>query len=320
MFSLKELEQSTALIHQNIQPTPQFNWPQLCEYTKCDVWVKHENHTPTTAFKVRGGIQLLHNLNQQKEKPKGIISATVGNHGQSLSYAAKIVGMPIKIVVPEGNNLDQNRAIKSFGADLIIFGKDFEEARQHSLKLQQNYEYQAIAPFHRDLVLGVASYALEFFSAVKNLHTIYVPIGMGSGISGLIKTRDLLGLKTNIVGVVSEGAPTFSLSFAAGKIITTPIVNTIADGVATRSPMDEAFFVIKNGAERIVTVSDNEIANAMFQYYQKTHNLAEPAAAAPLAALYKEQQKMKGKKVGLILTGGNIDFNRFVKYVMPYAQ
>lgn len=319
MFSLKELEQATALVHQNMLATPQYNWPQLCKETLADVWVKHENHTPTTAFKVRGGIALLHHLSKQTQKPAGIISATVGNHGQSLAYAGQKVGLPVTIVVPEGNNQDQNRAIKGFGAELVIFGEDFEAARQHSLKLQQILGYQAIAPFERELVLGVASYALEFFTAVSDLDTVYVPIGMGSGISGLIKTRDLLGLKTKIVGVVSQGAPTFSLSFDAGKVITTDSVNTIADGVATRSPIQAAFDVIKAGAERIVQVSDDEIAAAMFHYYQKTHNLAEPAAATPLAALIKEKQQMKGKKVGLILTGGNVDFDRFVKYVSPFS-
>ncbi|WDE09962.1 threonine dehydratase [Thalassomonas haliotis] len=319
MFSLKELEQSTELVHQYLLPTPQYNWPQLCRETGCDLWVKHENHTPTTAFKVRGGLVLLNYLSGLAQKPRGIISATVGNHGQSLAYAGQKLAMPVTIVVPEGNNEDQNRAIKGLGANLVIFGQDFEAARQHSLQLQGECGYRAIAPFERELVLGVASYALEYFSAVQDLDTVYVPVGMGSGISGLIKTRDLLGLSTKIVGVVSEGAPTFALSFAAGRVMPTDSVNTIADGVATRSPIQAAFDIIKAGADRIVTVSDDEIASAMYQYYQKTHNLAEPAAATPLAALIKEKQQMKGKKVGVILTGGNIDFERFVKYAGPFC-
>jgi threonine dehydratase len=317
MFNLKQLEQAAAIVHKNIQPTLQHNWPLLCQHTGCDVWVKHENHTPTTAFKVRGGIYLLHEMSRNSNKPKGLISATRGNNGQSLAFAGSRADMPVTIVVPENNSPDQNRAIQSLGAELIIFGKDFEAARQHSLELQQDYGYEPIAPFCRDLVLGVASYALELLSAIKDLHTVYVPIGMGSGICGLIKTRDLLGLKTEIVGVVAEGAPTFSLSFSAGKITPTQSVNTIADGVATRSPLQEAFDIILAGANRIVTVSDEQIKAAMLQYYQSTHNLAEGAGAAPLAALTKERVKMKGKKVGLILSGGMIDLDKFVQFVKP---
>jgi threonine dehydratase len=315
MFTLAELEQASSLVHSVFQATPQYNWPQLCESTGCDVWVKHENHTPTTAFKVRGGIVLLDHLIRSDNPPQGLISATIGNHGQSLAFAGKRVGLPVTIVVPEGNNEDQNRAIKAHGADLIIYGHDFEAARQYSLKLQHELGYRAVAPFERELVLGVATYALEFFNAVQNLDTVYVPVGMGSGITALIKTRDLLNLKTKIVGVVAEGAPTFALSFAAGKIINTDSANTIADGVKTRSPMQEAFEIIKQGAERIVTVSDNNIAKAMYQYYQSTHNLTEGAGAITLAALNSEKELMQGKKVGLILTGGNIDFKRFTQYI-----
>lgn len=319
MFTLAELEQASQLVHNVFKATPQYNWPQLSQATGCNVWVKHENHTPTTAFKVRGGLVLVDKLMKQKSPPKGLISATVGNHGQSLAFAGKRAGLPVTIVVPEGNNEDQNRAIKSHGANLVIYGHDFEEARQHSLTLQAALGYRAVAPFERELVLGVATYAYELFTEVKDLDTVYVPVGMGSGISALIKTRDLLGLKTKIVGVVAEGAPTFALSFAAGKIINTPSANTIADGVKTRSPMEEAFTIIKHGADRIVTVTDNEIAKAMYQYYQTTHNLAEGAGATPLAALNKElklqNNKLKNKNIGLILTGGNIDFSRFNQYI-----
>jgi len=223
--------------------------------------------------------------------------------------------LPVTIVVPEGNNEDQNRAIQSHGANLVIHGHDFEAARQHSLKLQHKLGYRAVAPFERELVLGVATYALELFNHVSNLDTVYVPIGMGSGIAGLIQVRDLLGLTTKIVGVVAEGAPTFALSFAAGKIINTDQAQTIADGVKTRSPMSEAFEIIKSGCERVVQVSDDEIAKAMRQYYQATHNLAEGAGAITLAALYKEKDSMSAKKVAVVLTGGNIDYQRFTQYI-----
>jgi len=315
MFTLTELKQASDLVHNVFQATPQYNWPQLSENLDCEVWVKHENHTPTTAFKVRGGLVLVDALMKSSTPPKGLISATIGNHGQSLSFAGKRAGLPVTIVVPEGNNEDQNRAIKSHGANLVIHGHDFEAARQHSLLLQEDLGYYAVAPFERELVLGVATYALELFSAVKNLDTIYVPIGMGSGIAGLIQTRELLGLNTKIVGVVAKGAPTFALSYAAGKVINTDSADTIADGVKTRSPMQEAFDIIKRGADRIVTVSDNEIAKAMYQYYLTTHNLAEGAGAITLAALNQEKQLMQGKKVGLILTGGNIDYQRFTQYM-----
>jgi threonine dehydratase len=315
MFTLKELTRTVELVHQYIHPTPQYSWPQLCQSSGSEVWVKHENHTPITAFKVRGGINLVHGLMQRSVKPTGLISATRGNHGQSLAFAGSRFGLPVTIVVPECNSADQNRAIKAYGAELIVHGKDFEAARQHSLKLQQALGYQLVAPFERALVLGVATYAYEFMTTIEELDCIYVPVGMGSGISGLIKTRDLLGLQTQIIGVVSEGAPAFARSFEAGRIITTDQADTIADGIATRAPMEEAFEIIKQGAARIVTVSDQQITAAMYQYYQTTHNLVEGAGGAPLAALNKEKKQMKGKKVGLILTGGNIDYDRFIEYV-----
>ncbi|MFD2166987.1 threonine dehydratase [Thalassotalea euphylliae] len=315
MFSLPELESAANVVYQSMPATPQYSWPQLSSLIGTEVWVKHENHTPTTAFKVRGGLYLMHELIRSKNRPKGVLSATRGNHGQSLSYSGNKAGLQVTIVVPECNNADQNAAIKSFGANLVIHGEDFEAARKHSVSLQQQTGHQIIAPFQRELVIGVATYALEFFTAQPNLDTVYVPIGMGSGICALIKTRDLLGLKTNIVGVVSEGAPTFKLSFDAGKVVNTDYANTIADGVATRAPMEEAFDIIKNGAERVITVSDKEIAEAMFTYFKTTHNLAEGAGAVPLAGLMKERQQMTGKRVGVVLSGGNIDFVTFKHHI-----
>jgi len=315
LFDLNDLEKASEIVHRVVQPTLQNNWAQLCQSLECDVWVKHENHTPTTAFKVRGGVYLMDSLKHSNNPPKGLISATRGNHGQSLSFAGKRAGIPITIVVPENNSADQNRAIKAFGAELIIHGKDFQAARMHSLELQNEYGYMPIPPFSRELVIGVATYALEFLSAIRDFDTVYVAVGMGSGICGLIKTRDLLGLKTKIVGVVAEGAPAFALSFAAGKIINTDGVDTLADGVATSEPMVEAFDMILQGADRIVSVSEKQIITAMSQYYHMTHNLAEGAGAISLAGLTKEKANMKGKKVGVILSGGNIDFDRFCGYM-----
>ena len=320
MFDLNELKQACSIVSSVVKPTLQNNWPQLSELLGTEVWVKHENHTPTGAFKVRGGVYLLHQLMNSTNPPKGLISATRGNHGQSLSFSCKKAGLPLTIVVPENNNEDQNRAIKSFGTNLIIHGKDFEAARQHSLELQKESGFLPVPPFCKELVMGVATYAYEFLSELKDLDTIYVAVGMGSGICGLIQTRDLLGLKTKIVGVVAEGAPTFALSFAAKKIINTDSANTIADGVATSAPMKEAFDMILKGADRIVTVSDDQIKHAMYQYYQTTHNLAEGAGATPLAGLLKEKELMEGKKVGVILSGGNIDFDRYSQFVGSIAK
>ncbi len=315
MFTLEELHQSAEKVHQVMPPTPQYNWPLLSKKVGCNLWVKHENHTPTTAFKVRGGIVLVDHLMQSANKPEGLISATRGNHGQSLSFSGKRAQLPVTIVVPTCNNPDQNKLIESFGANLVVHGEDFEAARQHSTSLASQSNFYAVAPFEPLLVQGVATYALELFTHLKSLDTVYVPIGMGSGICGLIKTRDLLKLKTKIVGVISEGAPTFYQSFSAGRIIPTNYANTIADGVATSTPLPEAFDIIKQGAERIITVSDKEIAQAMYLYYQTTHNLAEGAGAVPLAGLVKEKELMKNKNVSVILSGGNIDFESFTKHI-----
>ena len=324
MFNLSDINHAADVIYQIMPPTPQYNWPQLSKQMGCDVWVKHENHTPTTAFKVRGGIYLLNQLMQRADRPAGILSATRGNHGQSLSFAGQKTGMPVTIVVPEGNSEDQNAAIKGFGANLVVHGEDFEAARQHSATLVESSGYQPVAPFAPELVIGVATYALEFLQAVKDLDVVYVPIGMGSGICGLIKTRDLLGIKTEIVGVVAEGAPAFAESFNAGKIMPGQEVNTLADGVATRTPLPEAFEIIKGGASRVITVTEQQITQAMYLYFKTTHNLSEGAGAVSLAGLIAEQAqmkgKMKGKRVGVVLSGGNIDFARFSEYISPYLS
>ena len=320
MFDLAELKKAQSIIYRGMNPTPQYNWPQLSAIAGCEVWVKHENHTPTTAFKVRGGIYLLDKLSQLQDKPTGVLSATRGNHGQSLSYAGRMTGVPVTIVVPSCNNPDQNAAIKSFGANLIVQGEDFEAARKHSLSLQEESGYRIIAPFQHELVVGVATYAYELFQAVRDLDVVYVPIGMGSGICALIKTRDLLGLKTRIVGVVSEGAPAFAQSFQAGRVIPTDSADTIADGVATRAPMDEAFDIIKHGAAGVITVSDKQIAQAMYLLFKTTHNLSEGAGAVALAGLMSEREQRVGQRVGVVLSGGNIDFTSFCTHVSAFGN
>jgi threonine dehydratase len=307
MFTLPDLEAAAALIHSQFGPTPQYAWPLLAQRTGVDLWVKHENHTPAGAFKIRGGIVYFDRMKRERPHVKGVVSATRGNHGQSLAYAGARAGMPVVIVVPHGNSVEKNAAMKAFGAELIEHGADFDEARGFAAALAQERGYEFGAGFQPDLVLGVATYAFELFTSVRDIDTVYVPIGLGSGICGLITARDVLGLKTKIVGVVSENAQAYKLSVEAGRVVETNSARTFADGMAVRVPSAEAVRIIARGAERIVTVSDDEVAGAMRAYFQDTHNVAEGAGAAPLAALMQEKAAMAGKRVGVILCGGNVD-------------
>jgi len=308
-----ELEATREIVYRHMRPTPAYTWPLLSQRTGCNVWVKHENHTPVGAFKVRGGLVYLSGLKATQPDLKGVISATRGNHGQSLAFAAGKLGLTAVIVVPEGNSPDKNEAIKALGAELIVHGADFQEALEFTQKLADERGLFMIGPFEKPLLRGVATYALEFFEQAGNLDAVYVPIGMGSGICGLITVRDALGLKTEIIGVVAEGAPAYALSFEKGEVVSTNTADTIADGVACRVPSPEAFQIIKNGAARVIRVSDDEIMNAMGIYFTDTHNLAEGAAATPLAGLMKEKDLQAGRKVGLILSGGNADRDTFAR-------
>src|SRR5215510_9635670 len=307
MFSLAELEAAAHLVHHGVPPTPQYAWPLLVTRTGCEVWVKHENHTPTCAFKVRGGIVYMDNLKRSRVKVARVISATRGNHGQSIAFSALRAGIPATIYVPRGNSTDQNAAMRAFGAAVVEFGKDFDEALAECHRVARAQDLHFISPFNPGQVKGVATYALELFCAVANLDVVYVPIGMGSGIAGLITARDLLGLKTEIVGVVARKAPAMALSFAAGKPVPTDSAQTFADGMATRDPRQEAVAIIKRGAARILQLSEDDIAQAVRCYFQDTHNIAEGAGAAPLAGLMQERARMAGKRVAVILSGGNID-------------
>lgn len=313
LFSREELDGAVQLVSQVVDKTPAHQWPQLAALTGCDVVVKHENHTATGAFKVRGGITYVDALRRRGETPKKVISATRGNHGQSVPFASSRVGVESIILVPEGNSREKNAAMRALGAELEVFGSDFEEARQEALRRSEELGYHFVPPFHRSLCVGVATYAFELFSDHSDLDTVYVPIGMGSGICGLITVRDLLGLKTKIVGVVAENAPAYALSFEAGKLVTTESAATFVDGVACRKPMEEPLELILKGAERVVTVSEDQVAEAMRVYFSTTHNVAESAGAAPLAGLLKEKDAMAGRKVGLILCGGNVDSEVFAQ-------
>ncbi|MEZ5842840.1 MAG: threonine dehydratase [Hyphomicrobiaceae bacterium] len=307
LFTLAALEDAHRLVATLVPPTPAYAWPLLKARTGVDVVVKHENHTPAGAFKVRGGIVYLDELKRQVQLPKGVVSATRGNHGQSVAIAATRHGIPSVIVVPEGNSVEKNAAMKAFGAELVIAGADFDESRLVAARIAAEREYHFVPAFHVALVKGVATYALELFMAHPDLATVYVPIGMGSGISGLITVRDLLGLETEIVGVVADAAPAYALSLEAGHPVKTNSARTFADGMACRDPSPEAFAVIKAGAARILRLGEDEIAEAIRVYYTDTHNLAEGAGAAPLAGLLRERARLQRKKAGVILCGGNID-------------
>ena len=319
MFDLRELERAHEIVGQAVPPTPAHAWPLLSDRLGTTIIVKHENHTPTSAFKVRGGLVYLDRLKRERPNTPGIISATRGNHGQSLAFAASRHGVPVTIYVPHGNSVEQNRAIRGFGAELVEHGEDFQAAREEAYRRAETNGLEIVPAFHPDLVLGVATYALELLRKARDLDVLYVPIGQGSGICGCILARDLLGLRTEIVGVQSTEAPSYALSFAAGAVVTTTTSNTRADGVATRIPDADAVAIICKGASRVVQVTDDEIALAMRAYWTDTHNLAEGAGAAALAAALQEKKKLQGKRVGLVLSGGNIDFDRFHRWVGPDA-
>lgn len=307
MFDLNALRLAAHTVHQTLAPTPQLAWPLLAERMGCTVWVKHENHTPTGAFKVRGGLLYVQGLLAREPGTKGLVTATRGNHGQSLALAARSVGLPIRIVVPEGNSVEKNAAMRALGATLIECGKDFDEARTHAAVLAHTYKLHLVPAFHPDLIRGVATYALELLEAVEELDTVYVPIGMGSGICGLIQARDLLGLKTEIVGVVSAHADAYAQSVEQGRVVCTESAHTFADGLACRQPLPEALEIIAKGAARVIRVSDQQIAHAIRVYHETTHNTAEGAGAAALAGLISERSRQKGRRVALILSGANID-------------
>ncbi len=319
MFDLSQLEHAHEVVTAAMPPTPAHAWPLLAQRLGAEVVVKHENHTPIGAFKVRGGLVYAERLKRERPDVAGLISATRGNHGQSLAFAAGRYKLPVTIYVPRGNSVEKNRAMQAFGAELIEHGEEFEEARLEAVRQAAARGLEIVPSFHTDLVRGVSTYALELFRAASDIDVLYVPIGQGSGICGCILARDLLGLKTEIVGVQSTEAPSYALSFAAGKIVSTNSSNTQADGMATRVPDADALAIIRKGASRIVQVSDDEIGAAIRAYWTDTHNLAEGAGAAPLAAALQEKARNRGKRVGLILSGGNIDFDLFQKWIANSA-
>lgn len=309
--SLDSLEEAATLIYRHMPATPQYRWPLLDQRVGASVWVKHENHTPTGAFKARGGLIYLHELCRADEKPEGVISASTGNHGQSIGFAARKYGVRAAVVVPHGNSVEKNAAMKAFGVELIVSGRDFQEAHETADRICAERGWHRFPSFHATLVRGVGTYALELFRAVDDIHTVYVPIGMGSGMCGVIAARDALGLDTRIVGVASERAPAFALSFDQGRAVSHEATTRIADGIACRTVDDSSLAVALRGVERVVQVSDDQVEAAMRALFADTHNAAEGGGAAGLAALLKEKDQMRGRNVAVILSGGNVDSDVF---------
>ena len=310
-LSLDRLRAAASVVQAAMAPTPQYRWPLLEQRVGTEVWVKHENHTPIGAFKVRGGFVHADALARQPDPPRGVISATRGNHGQSVALAATRVGMRATIVVPHGNSPEKNAAMRGLGAELVEFGDDFSASFEHAQALADERGLEFFPSFHPNLISGVASYALELFDAVEGLDAVYVPIGLGSGICGVMAARDALGLTTEVIGVVAERAPAYSLSFESRTPVTAERSDTFADGLAVRVPDAEAVEQICRGAARVVSVSEDEIAEASRCYFSDTHNVAEGAGAAPLAALLRERERMSGRRAGLVLSGGNVDREAF---------
>ena len=308
-----DLERAARVVYQTLGLTPQFAWPLLGAELNADVWVKHENFTPTGAFKVRGGLVYFHELLAAGPRPAGVISATRGNHGQSVGYAARKNKVAATIVVPHGNSLEKNAAMRALGVELIEHGTDFQESREYAARLAIERGLHMIPAFHPHIVRGVASYALELLRGVPDLATVYVPIGQGSGISGMIAARDALGLKTEIVGVVSAHAPAYKLSFESRKAVEHAVTTELADGMACRVPDAAALDIIWRGAARVLEVTDAEVAAAMRLYFSATHSTAEGAGAAPLAAALQERVRNGGKRIAVVLTGGNVDRDVFAR-------
>ncbi len=310
-LGLEDLRSGAEVVYRHIAPTPQYAWPLLSTRAGCQVWVKHENHTPIGAFKLRGGLVYLDALKRDRPEVSGVIAATRGNHGQSIAYAAARAGLTCVLVIPHANSVEKNAAMQAWGAELVVEGHDFQAALEYARERAAGEGLTFVESFHPLLVKGMASYSLELLEAVEDLDSVYVTVGLGSGICGMIAARDVLGRKTEVIGVCSTEASCYALSFAQGRPVSTNSADTLADGMACRVPVAEAVAIINAGAARVVTVSDEELKAAMCALYQDTHTLAEGAGAAAAAALMQERDRMAGKTVGVILSGGNMDIDLY---------
>ena len=305
--SLQDIEAAAEVVYRDFAPTPQYRWGLLSERLGTDCWLKHENHTPVGAFKIRGGLTYFDQLTRRGALPREVISATRGNHGQSMGWAARRHGVACTIVVPRGNSLEKNAAMRALGVTLVEHGDDFQEAREHALHLAQERGAHMVPSFHPDLLRGVATYWWEFLRAVPQLDVVYVPIGQGSGACSAIAAKRALGHGVRIVGVVSRHATTYADSIAAGRVIEAPVTTQLADGMACRVADQAALDILIPHLDHVVQVSDTEVAAAMRALFTDTHNVAEGAGAAALAAALQERESLRGQCVGLALTGGNVD-------------
>jgi threonine dehydratase len=309
--TLEEFRTAQDLVYSVMQPTPQIVWPLLCERLGTEVWVKHENHTPVGAFKARTAVVYAAELFHKTSGITGLVTATRGNHGQSVALAARRFNVPAHVVVPRGNSSEKNEAMRAQGAQLIEFGSDFQESKEHAKHLAEERGWHFVPSYHRDVVKGVGTYWVEFFSSVNDFDVVYVPIGQGSGICSCVAVRNGMNLKTKIVGVVAEGAPAYKLSFEAGRKIEAPVTTLLADGMACRTPDDESLAVVLQNVDHIVQVSEEAIRQAMRILFTDTHNVAEGAGAASMAGALKEKVALQKKRVGLVITGGNVDHDVF---------
>lgn len=310
---LADLDAAAAVVYEAMRPTPQQRWPLLDERCGASVWVKHENQTPVGAFKIRGGLVYFDHLARTAGRVPGVVAATRGNHGQSIAFAAARHGIRAAIVVPHGNSLGKNAAMRALGAELFEEGEDFQAALEAAARLAAARGWHLVPSFDQQLVRGVASYSLEFLRAVPGLDTFYVPVGLGSGVCGAIAARNALQRSTRIVAVVAASAPAYARSLALGRAVSIDATTRIADGLACRTPVDEALETIRTGIDHVVEVTDEEIEAAMRAIYDDTHNVAEGAAASSLAALLKERDRVRGRDVGIVLTGANVDAATFAR-------
>ncbi|MCB4362246.1 threonine dehydratase [Hydrogenophaga taeniospiralis] len=311
--TLADIEAAAQVVYREFPATPQYRWATLSQRLGADCWVKHENHTPVGAFKIRGGLTYFDRLKQRGEMPREVISATRGNHGQSIGWAARAHGVACSIVVPHGNSLEKNAVMRALGVNLIEHGADFQESREHAVRLAAERGAHMVPSFHKDLLRGVSTYWWEFFKAVPRLDVVYVPIGQGSGACSAIAARRALGHGARIVGVVSAHATTYADSIAAGRVVEAPVTTELADGMACRVADPEALAVLAPHLDHIVRVTDDEVAAAMRTLFADTHNLAEGAGAAAFAAAWQEKQTLQGLSVGVSLSGGNVDSAMFAK-------
>lgn len=311
--TIDEIRRAAESVYRVMGPTPQYCWPLLCERLGTEIWVKHENQTPTGSFKARTAIIYVEELMKREPGTRGLIAATRGNHGQSVALAARRFGMPAIIVVPHGNSVEKNAAMRAQGAQLIEHGHDYQSSREHADTLSREMGYHFVPPYHRDIVKGVATYWLEFLTKVADIDVLYVPIGMASGACAASAVRNGLGLRTKIVGVVSEAAPAYAVSFEQKKCVEAPASAKLADGLACRKPEQESLDFLLENLERVVRVSEAEVAEGMRIMFTDTHNVVEGAGAAGLAAALKEKDSLRGKRVGVVATGANVDHDVFAR-------